>query len=81
MKIIHKNCERKASKDKTLPRNSYIVTYEDEGKTIYDIVQSNSSVEIFDYYYDHYRVVKGIEWTDGNVNPKMYMTEKPKKKK
>lgn len=81
MKIIQKNCKREDAKNKSLPRNSYIVLYEDEGESKYDIVQSNSSVEIFDHYYDNYRNVKEISWTDGNVNPKVYGAEKPNKKK
>ena len=81
LKIIHKNCEKRLSKEKSLPRNTYIVSYEDDGKLSYDIVQSNSKVEIFDYYYDNYRSVRGIDWTDGTASALSAPPEKPKKKK
>ena len=81
LRIIHKNCEKEISKDKSLPRNSYIVTYENDGELTYDIVQSNSKVEIFDHYYDNYRSVKAINWTDGTKNPIASTPEKSKKKK
>jgi hypothetical protein len=81
MIILQKNCEKSASRDKTLPRDSYIVTYESKGKLLYDIVQSSSTVEIFDYYYDEYRKVLDIRWTDGTVNPKIYGYESKDKKK
>jgi hypothetical protein len=74
MNIIHKNCERKLSKNRELPINSYLVTYIFEGKESYDIVQSSGRVEVFDYYYDNYGKgnILNIEWTDGRINPKMY---------
>lgn len=81
MTIIHKNCSRDLAKDKSLPRNSYLVSYELDGELTYDVVQSSSRVEIFDYYYDKYgNVVKGIVWTNGTVNPKNYNVKKEKKK-
>jgi hypothetical protein len=35
-------------------------------------VQSNSKVEIFDYYYDNSKKIKNISWTDGTVNPRCF---------
>ncbi len=82
MTIIHKNCDKVLAKDKTLPRNSYLVTYKNDDKLVYDIVQSSSRVEIFDYYYDKYGdVVKGIVWTDGTINARNYNFKKEKTKK
>lgn len=83
MKILYKDCDQEIAKDKTLPRNSYIVSYEDDGKLTFDIVQSESKVEIFDHYYDNYRNgIKSIEWTSGTVNPKTYgVKTKTKSKK
>lgn len=83
MKIIHRDCDASLSKDKTLPRNSYIVTYLQNEVKKYDIVQSNSVVEIFDSYYDTFGKgsIQKIKWTEGTVNPKMYQyTPKGKKK-
>jgi hypothetical protein len=84
MKILHKNCDRSLAKEKTLPRNSYLVRYNDDnGEEKYDIVQSNSRVEIFDYYYDTYGKdgIKFISWTEGTVNPKLYGEKKQEDKK
>lgn len=81
MNIIHKDCDPILSEDKTLPRNSYIVSYKNEEYIKYDIVQSNSKVEIFDKYWDEYRNVLSIEWTKGVVNPKSYGFEVKEQKK
>lgn len=79
MLIIHKNCDKNLAKDKTLPRNSYLVTYEQDEELVYDIVQCSSKVQIFDYYYDRYgNVLKDIRWTEGTVNPKCYQSKSKK---
>lgn len=81
MKIIHKDCDKELSKDKSLPRNSYLISYILDEKTVYDIIQSNSKVEIFDYYYDSYGdVLTDISWTEGTVNPKLWGQDNTKKK-
>jgi len=49
-----------------------LVSYMEEDTQHFDIVQSNSKVEIFNYYYDNYKNVKSISWTDGTVNPKSF---------
>jgi hypothetical protein len=72
MVVLHKKCDSVLSKNKQLPRNSYLVSYMEEDTQHFDIVQSNSRVEIFNYYYDTYKNVKSISWTDGTVNPKSF---------
>lgn len=74
MIIIHKDCNPSLSKDKSLPINSYIVTYIVKDIKKYDIVQAGSFVEVFDNYYDEYGKgsIQSIKWTDGRVNPKVY---------
>jgi hypothetical protein len=79
--IIHEDCDPAFAKNKELPRNSYLVTYISEDKVKYDVVQSNGPVPIFDRYYDKYREVKDIRWTDGRVNPKMWNYQPSNKKK
>jgi hypothetical protein len=81
--MIYEDCDPILSKGKELPRNSYLVTYFDGDKIKYDIVQANSQVHIFDKYYDKYGEVRGIKWTDGTVNPKMwnYQPQNSKKKR
>jgi hypothetical protein len=74
LNIIHKDCDKLLAKDKSLPINSYLVTYLVKGKETYDIVQAGGIVEVFDNYYDEYGkgVLQKIKWTDGRVNPKVY---------
>lgn len=72
IKIIHSDCDPIVAKNRELPLNSYLVTYVSEGEVKYDVTQSDGVVPIFDYYYDLYKEVKGIKWTDGKINPKMW---------
>ncbi len=74
LNIIHKDCDKSLSKDKSLPVDSYIVTYLVKDKEKYDIVQTGSKVELFDAYCDEYGkgALKEIKWTDGRVNPRVY---------
>jgi hypothetical protein len=74
LNIIHKDCDKSLSKDKSLPVDSYLVTYLVKDKEKYDIVQAGSKVEVFDTYYDEYGKgsLQSIQWTDGRVNPRVY---------
>jgi hypothetical protein len=80
--VIHEKCEKSLANDKTLPTNSYLVTYLDEGKVNHDIIICNKRTDIFDMYWDKYREnLKSIVWTDGRVNPKLWGYQAPTKKK
>lgn len=82
MIILHRECDPNLANDKQLPRDSYIVSYMKEDNLVYDIARG-SKVELFDYYYDNFGIVKGINWTKGTVSPKSYdyvPKEKPKKR-
>lgn len=83
MDVIHKNCKKELAKDKSLPRNSYLVTYKIDGEITYDVARASSFVEVFDYYYDQLGKgsIQRIEWTDGTVNPKTWGGSTSKKKK
>ena len=81
MKIIHQDCEKSLSQNKSLPVDSYLITYSSEDLLKYDIVQSPSKIELFNYYYDLYKNVISIDWTDGKISSKMYGYTKPEKKK
>ena len=70
--ILHSKCEPDLAKDKSLPRDSYIVSYMNDNLLCYDIVRSGNQVEIFDHYYDNSYVVKSIEWTEGLTSPKSF---------
>lgn len=85
LNIIHKDCNKTLAQDKSLPINSYLVTYLVKDKEKYDIVQASGRVEVFDAYYDEYGkgALKEIRWTDGKVNPKVYgyLPKETKKRK
>lgn len=72
MIILHQGCEPEIAKDKSLPRDAFLVTYMNDNQICYDIVRSGSQVEVFDYYHDKSYTVKKIEWTQGTAHPKMY---------
>jgi hypothetical protein len=72
MVILHKKCDPGLSKNKQLPRDSYLVSYMEEDVKNFDVVQSGSRVEIFDYYYDNYKNIQSISWTDGTVHPRCF---------
>lgn len=80
-KVYHQDCNPIDAQDTSLPLNSYLVTYEDEGVVKFDICIANKRVHIFDYYYDNFSKVIKIEWTNGKVNPKLWEDPKTKKKK
>lgn len=81
VKILHQNCDKSLANNKNLPRNSYLIGYLDAEEKKFDIVQSNSKVKIFDHYYDEYRNIISIDWTNGTINPKTYDFTKPEKRK
>jgi len=84
MLLIHKNCDPSVTNNKSLPRNSYLVTYLEDKETRFDIVQANSFVEVFDNYYDQYGKgsILNIKWSEGTINPKSYNYQiKDKKQK
>lgn len=80
--VVQVDCDKKAAKDKTLPKNSYLVTYLIDTKLTHDIVICRKRSDVFDMYWDKYRKeLKSIEWTDGNVDPRNWEYRPPEKKK
>lgn len=78
IKILISNCEPSAAKDKSLPRNTYLVKCVNEDDQWYDIVMG-CRFDIFDAYYDRFgNVIKKMSWTEGTINPKMWGEPKPK---
>lgn len=71
MMILVKECDPSIAKDKKLPRDSYLISYFKDDELKYDIVRG-TKIELFDYYYDNFRNVNDITWTDGAINPKIY---------
>lgn len=81
-KVVHEKCEKEVAKDKSLPVNSYLVTYLLEDKLTYDIVICDKRANAFDIYWDKYREnLKSIEWTDGKVNAKTWGYKPPERKR
>ena len=82
--LLEKTTLEKA-KDKSLPRDGYLVWYNVEGKELLDVTRSGKQSNIFDMYYDKYgKELKRIEWGYGTINPSQCghkQDEKKKKKK
>lgn len=81
IQIYKQDCSPVDAEDTSLPLNSYLVEYQDEGITKFDVVIAHKRVDVFDYYYDNYFKIVSIEWTNGKVNPKLWQDPKQKKKK
>ena len=79
--IIHANCDPDLAQDRTLPHTAYLIEFDDGNGVVYDIVVASKRVDIFDYYWDKYRDVRGLKWTDGKANPKMWGYKAPESKK
>ena len=73
--VIHINCDPSAAKDKSLPRNSYLIKCDNDTEVWYDIVMGFQS-DIFNAYYDTFgNVMKAMNWTDGgnwSYNPEHF---------
>lgn len=80
--ILKQNCTLEEAKDKNVPNDAYIVTYEIDGVTYYDLTRSSKRSSIFDMYYDKLGpVLRNIDWGYGRMNPKLWGSSKPEKKK
>ena len=82
--LLEKTTLAKA-KDRSLPRDGYLVWYNVEGEELLDVTRSGKQSNIFDMYYDRYgKELKRIEWGYGTNNPSQWgykQAEKNKKKK
>jgi hypothetical protein len=84
LKILHEDCDPKLAENPKLPYTAYLVEYEKDGKTCYDITICQKSVEMFDHYYDKYKKgLKGWKQSNGKISPKLWDEEmlNPDKKK
>lgn len=79
--VIHTNCQPISAKDRTLPRNSYLLLLQKDEEVWYDIVMGTRSA-IFDAYYDLFGdVMKRMEWTEGTINPRIWGSQPKESKK
>ena len=85
MQLLHEHCEKNKADDKKLPSDSFLVTYKVEEEVKYDVARGAGVVEIFDHYYDKYKNVQSIVWTNGVVSPRTFdganQPTPPKKRK
>jgi len=83
IRILHQDCDPTKEDDKSLPYNTYIVEYLQDGMTKFDITICDKLVDLFDYYWDNYRGdFIEMRQSQGRINPKLWGYEKkPDKKK
>ena len=76
IKILKEDCDITAAEDRSLPCTAFLITYENAGRTCYDIAVSAKQVDIFDHYWDKYGNVKDMTQTEGRANPKLWTPPK-----
>ena len=72
IQLLFEKCPLDKASDKKLPSDSFIVSYDQDKELKYDIVRAAAQVDVFDAYYDKYKNVKSIQWTQGIVHPRTY---------
>ena len=72
IQLLFEKCPLDKASDKKLPSDSFIVSYDQDKELKYDIVRASAQVDVFDAYYDKYKNVKSIQWTQGIVHPRTY---------
>ena len=78
-RIIHGDCDPSLAEDKSLPYNTFLVEYLQDGITKFDIASGPKQVDIFDNYWDKYRNdLVNMTQTEGRVNPKLWNPPKQK---
>ena len=56
MQILKEDCPKEEGNDRSLPYTAYVIEYKDkDGGLHYDISISDSTVDIFDHYYDKFK--------------------------
>ena len=79
---IYVDCDPTVAEDKSLPTNSFLVEYLQDGVTKFDLVTSLKKADIFDYYWDNYRSdLKDITQSQGNIKPNLWTNPTIKKEK
>ena len=75
--VLEIDCDKKLADNPKLPRNSYLVTYMENGVEHHDII-IGLKVNIFDCYYDSLGKgsLQSIEYTNGNVTAKLFDAKK-----
>jgi hypothetical protein len=80
--LLFSNATMAQAKDKSLPKDAYLVFYENsDGIVSMDVCRCSKRSNLFDLYYDKFRNVKDIRFGYGNVNPKLWGEQDKKEKK
>ena len=79
IKLMFEKCTLDKANDKKLPSDSFIVSYEQDKELKHDIIRAAAQVDVFDAYYDKYKNVEGIVWTEGVVSPRSFDNVNPQK--
>jgi hypothetical protein len=81
--LIYTKATITQAKDKSLPKDAYLVYYEDcDGNVSMDVCRCSKRSNLFDLYYDKFGNVKNICFGYGNVSPRLWgETNSSEKKK
>jgi hypothetical protein len=80
--VIHQDCDPKLAEDRGLPYNTFLIEYNVDGKSKFDIASGLGQVDIFDEYWDKYsKDFKTMTQTEGRVNPNLWKQSKQALKK
>lgn len=76
VKQLKRDCKPEDANDRSLPSNSYLISYNDGTKIAHDIVMSSKQADIFDFYYDNYKDTKMIwKQTEGRIQPRLWLEQ------
>ena len=81
--LLVENITIEQAKDPSFPSDAYLIWYQVEGKTYIDLCRTSKRSNLFDLYYDKFGpdVVKKIDWGYGRVNPRLWGSKAPEKKR
>jgi hypothetical protein len=79
--LLKHDCNSEDLKEKNLPYDAYIITYQVDGIIYKDLTRCHKRVGLFDMYYDKFGSgsLLSINFGPGKVNPKLW-TDTNKKK-
>ena len=60
IRLLFEKCSRDKANDKKLPSDSFVVSYNDKEELKYDIVRASAQVDVFDAYYDKYKMLREL---------------------
>ena len=83
--VLKEDCKIEDAADRKLPYTCYLVEYKKDGETKYDLAMCQKEVDLFDHYYDAYKMdFVTFKQSGGMVKPSQWnvqSTPKPKPKR